>query len=604
MVVVELDAYVWRRKLKELVAEAAQQAEAGLGQAEGEVQQFIDALGRAQAAVRAATFETLPLDLVQRIVSKTIDSHPAEKRQEAARELFDTVLHATPQVQQEALLADLASVRSGISAAHKLVSQVPMGTQEVALDRAGHPPDRKVGEASLERVLEAALVSAVPGVRAVRMAEQVFKSIADITEQIDVMHSLYDEEKALTVEIVHLDDMRDQARFTQGIANLDREIALKRITSSQDLIRAHVSLAAMGAREQKGAIQKAKLRVPLALFYADALRREYDALDRSLALWSGDPLTLRGFVRDRIKANPNSMRLALDPQIGLYTWLDRSLESNRGDLEALRTYWSRTLALVREVCIEAKCTDENSVLGQVLKTGQISLRRITSEAEWERFRHWQKSGTGLFTFSFLLAPWHPVIRDDHAIRADLDDLRIVTARIGGMPSASLGAKPINLYGASLTHPGIGYVLYRGRFVREAFQPAVKHGLEWKNNPEWKSDLYARWNDAPPLRPLEGYSMFTMWQLDVPRSKDAREVADIIVQFHYQTPSDERSPISMTYNEVAVAEAASMIGPKHRLEDRYFAMLNDTADARPPAERWGAFGIVPVSTDVLSQGPVQ
>src|SRR5690348_4417906 len=110
----------------------------------------------------------------------------------------------------------------------------------------------------------------------------------------------------------------------------------------------------------------------------------FDSLDRALATWVGDPNQERGHITSEIRGDPDWARYALDSEILLYTWLDRSMEGQRLDIKALVTHWQRLAELAKRTCQTHHCDGPERVVGEVGNTDEISIVELLSPQDKKR----------------------------------------------------------------------------------------------------------------------------------------------------------------------------------------------------------------------------
>src|SRR5262249_45092022 len=161
--------------------------------------------------------------------------------------------------------------------------------------------------------------------------------------------------------------------------------------------------------QQAKTVNSIRKQMPLVFLRSELVRMNFDVLDRALAIWVGDLSEKPGQIERVARADPQWIRYAIDPEIALYTWFDRKIEGERGNLDGLLNHWRQMQALAQKACAEYQCDNDTAVVGEPSYTRVISLRSIIPDSEWQKFLDWQKNekDPGPYRFSFLLTPTTP-----------------------------------------------------------------------------------------------------------------------------------------------------------------------------------------------------
>lgn len=147
-------------------------------------------------------------------------------------------------------------------------------------------------------------------------------------------------------------------------------------------------------------MMKLGIRRGWAFYLAERMREEFDQFDRSFALWARGKAA-RGVIEQEIRNDPQNVRYALDSQIQLFDWLDRSRESAKTDPDFLRVHWNRMVRLAKDVCQKQGCKPGDGLMGQVGNTRQVSiLSDLLSAHDRQRFFEWQRNPLGHFVRNF------------------------------------------------------------------------------------------------------------------------------------------------------------------------------------------------------------
>ncbi|MDP4026443.1 hypothetical protein Q8W71_27870 [Methylobacterium sp. NEAU 140] len=380
-------------------------------------------------------------------------------------------------------------------------------------------------EGAMEREIALrALDAAFPPAGAVTgLAIKVFQGMQETRELGRKMRELTEESVRLTRTEIQLLATIDATRVAVEVNRLDGELSeIKRaaaVAQYDTLTRAGQKA---GAQTLVGLAQIQR-RQPLVFYLAERLRQEYDLLDRSISLWGPQGGTTRDAIRRLVEEDPQNVRLALDTDIHLFQWLDRSEDRVRTDIDRVVTHWRQLHRLVSDVCDRIGCTPGQSRLGQVQQTAMIDVCTLMAQSDCRRFRDWlardpriEQRGADTFSAEIGLNP------DEGHIPAHLLNVRVVDVRLGAFarPTANgNGARePLRLNAIQLLHPGVAFVHQPAGFVREAMAPSETTSFDWPGIFDLEA-LGSRWNAGarPSRRHFEGYGLVTAWRLVATRS---------------------------------------------------------------------------------------
>ena len=112
-----------------------------------------------------------------------------------------------------------------------------------------------------------------------------------------------------------------------------------------------------------------------------------------MGLWAGYLNRPSDTVVQMIKSDPRNLRLALDPQIHLFGWLDRQGEATRTDVDRLMLHWRQLVRLSKDLCQTQGCTPGAGRLGQAAQTKLLHLTELVPQGEVLRFRRWQEGSS-------------------------------------------------------------------------------------------------------------------------------------------------------------------------------------------------------------------
>lgn len=443
------------------------------------------------------------------------------------------------------------------------------------------------------------------------------------------LNGINSEVERYLVEEAQLRDLIDASLAEKARQKLETDLAAERSRAALS----DVKLWQLASEQTVDAAEASRRKILLAMsrtfFYAEALRLDFDTLDRAMGLWSGALESNRGNIRAAIENNPANLRLALDPEIQVFSWLagGREIERRRDDLLTLVNHWKDIDALVeREV--NKSTTISIGVVGA--ENYGISLKNLVSQSDWKRFQEWQRnkgregsSDPRSFQFAALIHPEYGP--DGVPLCKPEKGLRVVTALVGSM--AQPGSRPTLNNGIELSHPGFAYVptndaAGQRRYVKEMYKPIKERvntpfapaGLET----EKLDALRERWDKEGNYRmkPFEGYGLFTTWFVEVQPTSTNFDLTDIRLQFIYQyvpqpmkaivgaeTQFDPNRRGAMTVNTRYLAPLGDRFEINRKLRDVRWGVLQTSAGILPPWSFGAEMGIPATSIPALRVSPI-
>lgn len=372
-------------------------------------------------------------------------------------------------------------------------------------------------------MVRAALDAALPGAS---VAIDVVKAFFAFSDAVDAAQKAAAELQANLREELQVIELVNEARLKQVILGKEREISAIMKEAARAQYESYRFAATQVAANQGEERTYIFIRRKLAFYLAERMREEFDALDRSLALWSGRKNSPRGIIAEMIKADPQNVRLALDSEIHLFDWLERDRESTRADVDGLLVHWRQLTRLSKDLCARLGCVSGAGALGQVNQTEVVKLSETLSALDLERLRLWQTSGRSEpITLTLLLSP------DGRHLPQGIDNARVIDVRLG---TTTKTGQLTALNRVRLFHPGMGYVLVDGVPTREAMLPIGR----WGHAPPAPFDLQElseswRQSSTGRARDFEGYPVFTAWQLTLEAAEENRKATDIELRFAYR-----------------------------------------------------------------------
>lgn len=379
-----------------------------------------------------------------------------------------------------------------------------------------------------EQVAAMLIANTVPGGTFVAAAAQVAKALSQMDLAIQKGNELYNEDKALAKAQIHLADMIASNRDARDLAAFEQTIAEVRGRGAAASSNSYLQAIVQSSDKMSDAQAQARLRVPLAIFHAEQMRRTFDELNHALALWVGSSGSPRGTIERLVREDPQYIRLALDNDIQLYRWLLRDGEGDRTDLRSLVNHWRQIVAITNDVCRRVGCSPDAAVVGPVKQTGEVSIRNLVGDGQWRRFLDWAESADPApFAFRILFTP------SDGHIKAEFQLVRAVDVGVGIKYVGSTDIHSLN--STWLRHPGVAYVAESdGSYLKEFYPLKTKYDLSW--NSSFDTDqLRMRWSRDADLsqRDFEGYGLYTIWELNIGRADVPDKPDDLFINFAYQ-----------------------------------------------------------------------
>lgn len=445
----------------------------------------------------------------------------ATAAKQEGRALFDKLWSELPAEGKQVAATQLAAVQAGAIAGKKVLA-----------DAGRQPPRGSVGQsaggkaaanaAQQQMVMQAAITAAVPGAAVYFTVAKAMESFGRMNSLADRINRLTAEDRAIMGEQIALYDLVRDERAAVALAEMGQRVADLRSSGATRQAERYGQAVWQMDEKAKRAVGAQRLFAPRAYLLAERLRARYDQLDRSLAFWTGDPRATRGHLARLTQQDPQYLRYELDPAIQAFSWLDRSGESDRGDLPKLVEEWKRKQDLARLACEKLGCTPQTRQVGEVTTSApQLSLRTLLPD-QWAKFEQWKagNSPDDEFTFEFLLTPAMLNPHKEH------HGLRFVAARA----AVKHGGALVTPGGNALRHSGAAYVPYEDTFVKEHYVPDAVYDL---NDRPFSNNLARRWQTSAALRKLEGYGVYTLWRFSLRDAPANRAADDVVLQLAYQ-----------------------------------------------------------------------
>lgn len=523
----------------------------------------LNRLRRSEGELRQALLKRLPTDTLEGALRRSL-SLPQNAANRPAREAnlknqaWEAVVRVLPPAQRELVVENIASAHVGtVYMAEWEAGRQQQAQAEFHRNAGTNAPEApatggqgKSGEEAMaEQVALMALNAAVPGAG---VAVQVAQSFFAFGEAIDRAQRLADELQANLSEELQLIEMVNESRLKQVVLGKEREISqIMKASAKVQYESYRFAITQAGANEdneRKYMVARRKL----AFYLAERMREEFDALDRSIALWAGRVNSPRGTIVEMIKSDPQNLRLALDSEIHLFDWLNRERESTRADVDGLMIHWRQMVRLSKDLCQRLGCSTGSGALGQTHQTDAIRLTDLLSAEDQRRLRRWQTSGPSeALNLTLFLQP------DGRFVPIGVDNVRTVDVRVGTKwPSGRLTA----LTRVRLSHPGIGYVQSGGKISREVLLPIRR----WGNPPAEAFDtqeLSRDWQtNTGHMGEFEGYPLYSAWEVMLEPVKENLASDDIWVRFAYRYIDRANVTTERQYLDTTVGGPSGLFEP--------------------------------------------
>lgn len=381
-------------------------------------------------------------------------------------------------------------------------------------------------DAVAEATVRQALAAMGPYGMAASVALTAFQSMGQLSDIADQLDALRKEDRALMEERIHLTTLAQTLDTDQALAQLEEQIASLRVDGAgRRMERYRESLRSVGeiANWHRRRIRDS---LPLTYYYSERVRQNLAMLDQSLGFWAGRTGLSRNIIDSAIRSDPNSARLALDPQIRLFDWLGGST-AQRSDLSQLDQQWKRNLALAAQACTDLNCRPDLAVMGSVRSSNEIALSALTKGVAPKPCI----MGSSRQCFEFLLEP------SDIAGLGSPDGLRLVTISARLATPAEPNGYPANI---EIWHAGLGFMREAGLAQREQLEASRPLAPKYvaRDAASLSSALTAfesRWRTALTLGEVEGYPLFGLYRVALPPSFNLA-TSELWLTFFYQVPN--------------------------------------------------------------------
>lgn len=508
--------------------------------AQDALEQELNRLKASEGALRQLVLKQLSPEALDEAFRRSMNvpdgPNKSAKELELKAKAWNAVLKAMPsEAARNQIVERVAAIQIGSSyvAKHDDEKQIRAEQERRLYAGTGKANETAAGgDAQAEQMAKLALNAVIPGAG---VAIDVISSFSAFGEAIDKAKRLAAELQANLSEELQVVELVNEARLKQVVLSKEREISQIMKAAAQAQYESYrFAITQQGVNQDKER-SYITIRRKLAFYLAERMRQEFDALDRSLALWAGRSNSPRGLISEMIKSDPQNVRLALDSEIHLFDWLNRERESTRTDVDGLMIHWRQLVRLSKDLCGRLGCTSGGIALGQVHQTDALKLSELLSADDLRRWKRWQTSGsTDALRLTVFLTP------DGRFVPSDLENVRVIDVRIGSKwPSG----KATLLTRVRLTHPGVGYVRSDGQLSRQVLLPMNRWGHE-PPDPFDVQEIGKNWRDSRSARisEFEGYPIYTAWEIILEPVEENMRAEEVWIRFAYRY-IDRSNPVT-------------------------------------------------------------
>lgn len=418
------------------------------------------------------------------------------------------------------------------------------------------------GTSAEEQAMLSALAASGPYGMAAATAVKMLGDMSELSRLAEQTDRLDAEDRALSVERMHLTPLQADINADEALALTARRIAEARVAGAEQRGSLLQTALLQKGEQTSGLSQKVRRRLPLTYFLAELMREDYDRLEQSIAQWQGQVGSSGRRIESLLKGDPRTGRVALDPDIRFYDWFVREGEGQREDLDKLYAHWSQLEVAAGNVCVTVGCSLNTAEMGWVANTSPVPVERLAADLG--------KAGS-VRRVPFTLLP------DDLPDLPQLERLRLVSVAASVRDRAT-GATS-SAQNVEVRHSGLGYLLIDGEGAREILETSDALPLEFlatdADVTTRRNELQHRWLKGDGLRPLEGYALFGVYELSLPPSFDPT-TQWLELTFFYQRPKNTTPVDARLQDKQIQCAATSGLSAPVPAESLRLLMRRDTA----------------------------
>jgi len=284
---------------------------------------------------------------------------------------------------------------------------------------------------------------------------------------------------------------------------------------------------------------------PYFFYLAELMRERFNAFDRSLALWSTG-VGHAGYFNERITEDPRNVRLALDNEIQLFTWLNRDGESTKSSPYYLFNHWQQLITMAENYCADYGCKPGDGKLGKISSTVPVKLFADLKGREAKQdFSLWKskRSRDGMIEILLSLTPEQRLIPQS-VVNARILDINIVAIDKEGNPLSGnrvdmrhTGFARVSLFDINK----LEYTMVDEQLLPSSMMPPSNETAfdirALRTRFQTQNDI----TELLALRNFEGYGVMGNYVLTIMDGPGIEDVDDFEIQisYTYQQPSDIR-----------------------------------------------------------------
>ncbi|MGJ8682160.1 hypothetical protein [Paraglaciecola sp.] len=390
--------------------------------------------------------------------------------------------------------------------------------------------------------LQTALNSALPGAG---VALSLGQTWASMDANKDLME---DYSERLT------DTIAEHEQITRSITEADRGAALADLERNRAVAlrnAARTQLSEFNEQINNRSSDLAEIRQllflyrPYFFYLAELMRERFNAFDRSLALWSTG-VGHAGYFNGRITEDPRNVRLALDSEIQLFTWLNRDGESTKSSPYYLFNHWQQLITMAENYCADYGCKPGDGKLGKISSTVPVKLFADLKGREAKQdFRLWKTKSSRDGTIEMLLSltPEQRLIPQS-VVNARILDINIVAIDKKGrtLPGNRVDVRHTGFSRVVLFDKDkLQYTMVDEQLLPSSMMPPSNEAVfdirALRTRFQTQNDI----TELLALRNFEGYGVMGNYVLTIMDGPSIEEVDDFEIQisYTYQQPSDIR-----------------------------------------------------------------
>ncbi|RYG54667.1 MAG: hypothetical protein EOO01_00865 [Chitinophagaceae bacterium] len=489
---------------------------------------------------------TDPEDIFRLIETSCIDR--SERRAERSKEeLYDYLMRSLdrsdlPIVEEETvkfyLGNEVLAAATNPADPANLIDSIPAYVdpkqpEEIYGESLGEAAPQGDNSTLMRDVATKALDMAFPGVgTAVGTALKIADNIFSGYDIINTMKDSYKEKITLNDRYIELLNTYRQTELNKQLSIYETKIANATLRTSRYEHAAYNNRINNIIEKKKQIRRKILGEIPLLFFYAERLRYYMSRLNKASTYWYGAENNLYNII---IK-DKNNYRLALDPDIKLFDWVNApDITSSRQDLDSLYKYWSNLSALITDGLTSQKLIFGDNV--SELNFVAVDVAKQFPD-QWKMFKRWQSAPNTPFVLNANLfdplSYQNPFGFDSSYTSIKVVQVVPVVTTKDGL--ALTDVMELSNNGISVNEIGQREILNAKTRSSpdDIFRMGNKGDIEIPAN--YMNTLKNRWDAAKQnYQPYnyEGYNLRSNWQVKILPKRNAASIHQVHLIFFYQ-----------------------------------------------------------------------